>query len=199
MGSRKVILFVLCVVMAAAFGLHYLNEAGMVCHGVCRGTSSYFLETFAPQLGNTLIVFTLIWWFGGPAVSKYLAERKSRIEREIEECGRIKAQASARAEEAEKRLVELEEEKARMRRSYETATAEECKRIEDDAAAQGERLKRDADMAYELQSSSARRRFEREVVDASIERARREIEARLAKDASLRNGLIDRGIASFEL
>ena len=81
----------------------------------------------------------------------------------------------------------------------ETATAQECKRIEEDAVSQGERLKRDAEMSFELQSATARRRFEREVVDASIERARKEIEARLAQDASLRDKLIERSIASFEL
>ena len=197
MDKRKVILVTLCVAMALAFGVHYMNEAGAICDGECAGSASYFLKTFAPQLGNTLIVFTLLWWFGAPAVSKYLEARKSRIERDIEECGRIKAQASERAEKAEQMLSELGDEKRKMRQSYETATAQECKRIEEDAVSQGERLKRDAETSFELQT--ARRRFEREVVDASIERARKEIEARLAQDASLRDKLIERSIASFEL
>lgn len=199
MDKRKVILVTLCVAMALAFGVHYMNEAGAICDGECGGTASYFLKTFAPQLGNSLIVFTLLWWFGAPAVSKYLEARKSRIERDIEECGRIKAQASERAEKAEQMLSELGEEKRKMRQSYETAAAQECKRIEEDAVSQGERLKRDAKTSFELQSATARRRFEREVVDASIERARKEIEARLAQDASLRDKLIERSIASFEL
>ena len=107
MDKRKVILVTLCVAMALAFGVHYMNEAGAICDGECAGAASYFLKTFAPQLGNTLIVFTLLWWFGAPAVSKYLEARKSRIERDIEECGRIKAQASERAEKAEQMLSEL--------------------------------------------------------------------------------------------
>ena len=201
MQKRKIILAALCVLIVAAFGIHYADAAGAICGGAsCGGeTAAYFLGTFAPQVWNSLIVFTLIWWFGAPAAAKYLADRKARIERDIDESSRVKAEAQARADEAAQLMRKLDSEKRQMRSSYETATENACKQIEEDAAAQGERLKRDAETSFELQAATARRRFGREVADASIASAQKDIEMRLSQDAALRDRLIDRSIASFEL
>lgn len=195
---RKKVLVVWIILILAAFGVHYGLDSAQVC-GEGGAVCAYFIDTFSAQLGNSLIVFLLLWWFGAPAVAKMVAERKSKIEREIDENGRVKEAASVRAAEAEKKLSQLSEERTLMSRSYEAAIKAECEQIEADSKAQAERLKRDANASYELQVSSSRRRFEREVVTESVARAREEIAKRLSENSALRDKLIDQSIASFEL
>ncbi len=196
-GSGRVsVLVALCVVILGSFGVHY----GM--QGLCDGSDpmrDYFIQSFAPQLGNSLIVFTLLWWFGWPMVQKHVAERKKTIEKEIDESCRQKEAASAAAKEAASKIADLDYEKRDMAKNYELATHQECRRIRTEAEKNAERLVVEGNVSFEHQANVARRAFEGEVMAKSIERAREDIAKKIANDPALRDALIERSIDSFEL
>lgn len=193
-SGRFIVLIVLCVVIMSSFGVYFWGR------GLFNGAvPQYFIETFAPQLGNSLIVLTLLWWFGAPAIGKMVAQRKATIERDIDE-SRSKLEAARKiALRAQENMSSLSDEKKQIAKSYQEATTSECNRIRQEAEESAARIERDARTAFELQSGVARREFEKDIMRQSVERARKDIEKRLAEDESLRDKLIERSIASFDM
>ncbi len=195
-SSRKAALIVCCILILCCFVAHYALS------GTCDGSNpvyDYFIKTFAPQLGNSGILFTLLWWFGAPMLSKMVKDRKASVEAKVFENGKQKEAAIIQYAEVEAKMKSLKSENASMQCSYREATEVESQRIAEEAKLQAERLKKDAEIAFELQSNVTRRKFENEVMTEAVEKAREEIKLRLAKDSSLRDRLIDQSIASLQL
>ena len=195
-GSRKVILYICIAIIIAAFAIYFMFK------GTCDGTNlrhDFLIMTIAPQVGNAGVVFTLLWWFGAPALKKMLVERKATIEREIRESKAQKERAEALEAEVSEKTSHLEEEKKQIAESYREAAKAERERIAEDAQKTAERLKKDAEVSFELQANVAKRAFENEVMVQAIEKARVDITNRLKTDSALRDKLIEQSIASLEI
>ena len=195
-GDRKVALYICCALILACFVAHYMLK------GSCVGADAvhdYFIMTFIPQLGNAGILFVLLWWFGTPMIAKMVADRKANIERDIDESAKKKEAAQAAYELVMEKQKALPAEKKQMRQNFINSANEECARIEAETEHTANRLRKDAEVSFELQSNAAQNLFEDEVMGKAIEQARKEIMQRLASDSSLRNRLIDQSIASIEL
>jgi len=195
-GSRKPALLVCIVLILACFVMHYVLKSS------CTGADpvhDYFILSFLPQVGNSGILFTLLWWFGAPMVADMLRDRKKSIEKDIEESAKQKEAAEERCEAVRRKQDSLGGEMHRLEKSYQDAAAEESKRVAEDARKEAARIRRDAETAFELQSAQSLRIFEDEIRDRAIERASAEIRARLENDAALRDRLIDQSIASLEI
>lgn len=132
-------------------------------------------------------------------LSKMVKDRKMSVEEKVFENGKQKEAAIMQYAEVEAKMKTLKSENASMQRSYREATEVERQRIAEEAKLQAERLRNDAEVAFELQSNVARRKFENEVMTEAVEKAREEIKLRLAKDSSLRDRLIDQSIATLQL
>ena len=195
-SSRKPALIVCIVVILTCFVLHYVLKSS------CTGADpvhDYFILSFLPQVGNSGILFTLLWWFGAPILANMLRDRKKSIEKDIEESAQQKKAAEERCEVVRQKRGSLGGEMARLEKSYREAAEEESKRVAEDARKEAARLRRDAETAFELLSGQSLRAFEDEIRDRAIERARADIQARLASDAALRDRLIEQSIASLEI
>lgn len=195
-GGRKVILYLCIAVIIAAFAVYFIFK------GSCDGhdpAHDFLIMTIAPQVGNAGIVFTLLWWFGAPALKQMLKDRKDGIEREITESRVQKERAEATVAEVSEKTSHLSEEKAQIAESYREAAKTESERIAEDARRTAERLKKDAEVSFELQANVAKRAFENEVMVQAIEKARQDITNRLKSDSALRDRLIDQSIASLEI
>ena len=196
-NNRRKNIAVVCVVLSfCCFIAHYVMVGGVEAMGAGQ---RYFVETFLPQLGNSGLVFTLLWYFGWPALASMISDRKKRIEHDIDESGRQKANAEQLYEEAMQKTANLPEEKAQIRKSYEASAKAECEQIREEAQLQAERMVADANDSFELQASLARRNFERDLMNKAIEKAREDITKRLASDVGLRDKLIDQSIAALDL
>lgn len=161
--------------------------------------SNYLLFVWLPTVGNILIVAFLIIWFGGPMISGMLKERKETIEKSIDEAAHVKLEAEHQYQEAETNLENLDGELREMRASYARSIEAEKARILEETARQEKRIESDAEVVFELQTNVATRAFEREVMSSALDRARDEIVQKLASDASLRDRLIDQGIAGLNV
>ena len=161
--------------------------------------SDYLLFTWLPTVGNVLIVAFLIIWFGGPIITGMLKERKETIEKSIDEAAHVKLEAEHQYQEAETNLDNLDSELREMRASYARSIEEEKARIVEETARQEKRIESDAEVVFELQTAVATRAFEREVMSSALDRARDEIVKKLSSDASLRDRLIDQGIATLNV
>ena len=161
--------------------------------------SDYLLFTWLPTVGNVLIVAFLIIWFGGPIITGMLKERKETIEKSIDEEAHVKLEAEHQYQEAETNLDNLDSELREMRASYARSIEEEKARIVEETARQEKRIESDAEVVFELQTAVATRAFEREVMSSALDRARDEIVKKLSSDASLRDRLIDQGIATLNV
>ena len=205
--GRKTIAIVCACLSIACFVVHYVllkgtcdPDAGQVYEYCVKGSAAnYWVETFIVQLGNAGLVFTLLWYFGWPMLQNMIADRKVSIERDITASRDIKDAAEATYKEAMKKSENLSEEKVTIRKSYEASAASESVRIVEEAKAQAERMKADADAAFELQASVTKRHFEQQVMDDALAKARDEIARRLASDGALRDKLIEQSIATLEL
>ena len=204
--KRKTIAIVCAVLSCLCFVVHYAmlkgtcDAAADMIYAYCvKGTgANYWVETFLVQLGNAGIVFTLLWYFGWPMIQTMVAERKHKIERDIEESNRLKAEAEQVYNEVMTKTVNLSEETTIIRRSYETSARAESAKIVEDAKLQAERMISDANASFELQANVTKRNFEHEVINEAIDKARDEISHRLATDPALRDKLIEQSIAALE-
>ena len=221
-NNRKKIA-ITCVALSILCFIVYYVLKNVACHpvaelttcvdGVCNapqkwmtyefcveGTAAnYWFETFLVQVGNAGLVFTLLWYFGWPALQGMVADRKDKIERDVRESGRQRDEAEKDYNEVLKLSANLSEEKATIRRSYEASAQAESAQIVEEAKLQAERMQADANASFELQANMAKRNFEHEVVAQAIDKARDEISNRLASDPALRDKLIDQGIAALEI
>lgn len=205
--NRKNI-FIACIVLCILCFIAYYFFSAKICglessSAACMFDASpevtFLLTSFLAGLGNSGLVFSLLWYFGAPALSKMVADRKENLEREIRESAKLKQEAETVCSDAEMKIERLDEEVKQMEKSYQESTEAECRQIAENAVITAERLRKDAEVAFELQSNVAKSAFEKEVMVEAIERARAEITKKIASDAALRNKLIEQGIASLEL
>ena len=198
-GRRKAIFIVCLVIAVLIFVAHYVLVGSCAPGDEAFTAHDYVIKKLLPQLGNSCLVFSLLWYFGWPMLEKMVSDRKQQIERDIDESTRLKAAAEASMAEMSEKLGNLTAEKDRMVARYAETTQAESVRIKEEAEQTAARLAHDAEVAFELQANHTRHTFELEVVNKAVEKARTEIIHRLEHDSGLRDKLIDDSIASLEL
>lgn len=195
-----IILCVLCFIAYYFFNTEICTETNAnSCTFETTAVGAYFLTTFLAQLGNAGLVFSLLWYFGAPALKKMIVDRRDNLEKEIRESAKLKQEAETICADAELKRERLDDEVKQMSRSYREAAENECRQIAENADLTAERLRKDALTSFELQSNVAKSAFEKELMVEAIERARVEITNKLASDPAMRNKLIEQSIASLEL
>jgi len=200
-GKQAVWPFVLIGIIVLCFIPWIMDRAGYELMNVdmTNPVMKYLILTWLPTVGNILIVALLLVWFGAPMVSNMLVDRKAEIEKSIDEAAHVKFEAQTKYQDAEEKLDRLDEEVESLKTSYARTLEEEKERIAEETARQEARIEADANAVFELRAAVAQRAFEREVMASALEKARVEIIEKVNADASLRDRLIDQGIASLRI
>lgn len=196
-AKRKVILRICIAIIVILYVVYWVFRGG--CAEEPTTIKDYLLTQFVPQLGNSMLVFTLLWWFGAPMLKKMVSDRKDTIEREIQESTRVKEKAEEVCADVEVKMSKLSSEVEKITTGYKEVTISDCDRIAKEAEHTAENLRKDAQVSFELQAGVAQRAFENEIMNKAIEKARDEISRKLSADSALRDRLIDQSIASLEI
>ena len=153
---------------------------------------AWYLQ-FAGSFVNFAILLYLIVRFGGPKIQASLKARKEKIERDMDEAARLRAEAKEELAGLRARVDKLDEERAALMSDYRKAGEAERDRIIEEAKAQAERIREEAVLASKSESTRARQGLQREILD----RAFKEAEAQLKSQALDHTRLVDETITAI--
>src|SRR5438309_11189514 len=148
----------------------------------------------------TIVVFgillALLWRFGWPAILKTVEERERRIQQQLEEAERARAEAVRLLEEHKRTMAGARAEAQEIVAKAKSVAEKEREALLAKAREQYEQLLARARKEIEGEKEKAILELRREAVDLSIAAAARLIEANLDSDANRR--LVTEYLASLE-
>ena len=131
---------------------------------------------------NLLVVLGVLWWFLKDRLPRFFAERRSSIDKAIEEARAAKAEAEAKRDEYEAKLARIEQDIAEI--DAEGARRVEAMRAELDRAAEAasERIAAESTDRIAEELERARAELQREASLLAVELAEELIRGRVGKD-----------------
>ncbi len=131
---------------------------------------------------NLLVVLGVLWWFLKDRLPRFFAERRSSIDKAIEEAKAAKAEAEAMRAEYEAKLARIEQDIAEI--DAEGARRVEAMRAELDRAAEAasERIAAESTDRIAEELERARAELQREASLLAVELAEERIKGRVGKD-----------------
>ena len=131
---------------------------------------------------NLLVVIGVLWWFLKDRLPRFFAERRSSIDKAIEEARAAKAEAEAKRDEYEAKLARIEQDIAEI--DAEGARRVEAMRAELDRAAEAasERIAAESTDRIAEELERARAELQREASLLAVELAEELIRGRVGKD-----------------
>ena len=145
--------------------------------GGAQGESSFGPVIF--QAINLAILLGIIVHYAKGPIRRSLHDRAAQVTKDIDEAGRLNAEAAARLKEYEERLAGLKEAAdeivAEMRREGEAEKA----RLIAEAEADAERIRKEAERAVSNEIARAKARLEQEIAAQSIAAAERIVREKL--------------------
>jgi len=120
---------------------------------------------------NLALLIGIYVYFGKDAVKKGLADRRTRIQKEMEEAQKLLDEAQAREKKYKKKLKELDTDIADAKKSLEDAGASERDRIIREAKEKAARMERDAHFLVEQEVKQMHSDVVRETLDATVRQA----------------------------
>lgn len=144
------------------------EAAGEEAH---EGEEHGMLESLLWPTANFIVLAGGLYWFLGPPLRTYLADRHESIRKDLVEAANVKATAAAELAEIDRKLQALPGElEALKRRGAEEIAAEE-KRISATAAAERDRLLEQTRREIALQVRLAKRELVEHAADLSVQLA----------------------------
>lgn len=138
---------------------------------------------------NLLIFLGIIYKFGGAGITGFFEARRARLIENLDEARELREEAEARLEEYSARLDALEAERKALLEEYHMQGEREKKRIIEDAKAQVDKMRADAQTSVEQEIKKAVASLERQMVEQAVEQA--ETIARAQLDAGRQEALLD--------
>lgn len=152
------------------------------------GLGSQYAQS--PALGFVTITFLIfvsgLLWILKPRISSLLEERSYNVKKAIEEAQRARADAEARARDAENKLASLAGEMAKLRNEFEQQGKVELQRIEKMAEEAAVRIGKDAEDTINAESERARQVLRAEAAKLALELAEERIRGALSGDDDTR-------------
>ena len=145
---------------------------------------------------NLFLLFGVLWFFGRKPLVAWFAERRDRIQGEVEAAANLRREAEERHARWERKLGELETELEEIRGSVRARAETERARILEDARNAAERIRADAEISIDQELRRARDELRREAADLSVELAADLLRGQLT-DVD-RDRLIDEFVAKIE-
>ncbi len=128
---------------------------------------------------NAAILYLLLFKFGKKPIADGLRSRKLGIMKGMEDAARMKAEAEASLAKYQKKLDDIDDEVARIKREMKEAGEAESARILSEAKERRARLERDARTLVEQELKAARESLMRDTVRAAIKSAESTLVSRI--------------------
>lgn len=156
-------------------------------------------EPMPPGLLFALLNFAvfagLLVKFAGPKLTGYLRSRHETVKGQLDEAGRLRAEARAKLDEYNRRIAGLDQEVSKLMHEILAEGEAERDAILAQARSQAEAMKREARARIENEIARARLSLEREVVSAAVAAAEKVLRERTTADDQAR--LFDSFIANL--
>lgn len=130
---------------------------------------------------NAAILYFLLFKFGKKPIGDGLRARKLGIMKGMEDAAKMKAEAEASLAKYQKKLDEIDEEVARIKREMKEAGEAERARILSEAKERRARLERDARTLIEQELKAAREILMRDTVRAAVKSAEATLSAKIGE------------------
>jgi F-type H+-transporting ATPase subunit b len=148
------------------------------------------------QAVNLAVLLAVIVYAARKPVQSFFAERRERIQTDLEESADFLKQAEERYAEWQRKLVDLDRELDEIRATARQRAHEERDRLLEEARVAAERIKNDAKAAIDQELRRAEGRLRDEAADLAIELASRLVREEIG-DAD-RDRLVDEFISKIE-
>lgn len=130
---------------------------------------------------NAAILYFMLFKFGKKPIADGLKARKLGIMKGMEDAAKMKAEAEASLAKYQKKLDDIDEEVARIKREMKEAGEAESARILSEAKERRARLERDARTLIEQELKAARENLVRDTVRAAVKSAEVTLSARIGE------------------
>lgn len=137
---------------------------------------------------NAGLLYFLLFKFGRKPIGDALRQRKLGIMKGIEDAAKMKAEAEARLAEYQKKLDDVDQEVARIRREMKETGETESARILSEAKERRARMERDARTLIEQELKAARESLLRDTVRAAVKSAEATLTAKISDGDQQRLG-----------
>lgn len=128
---------------------------------------------------NGLVLFSILFKFGAPAVRSGLVARRARVADDIDAATKMVDEATTQLAHYEGRLAEMDREMERIKREMKEQAEAERARILEDAKARQVEMEREAELLIQQELAEARQQMTLAVVGVVVERASKKIAASL--------------------
>jgi F-type H+-transporting ATPase subunit b len=145
---------------------------------------------------NAAILYWLLFKFGRKPIGDALKARKLAITKGMEDAARMKAEAEASLAKYQKKLDEIDEDVARIKREMKESGETESARILSEAKERRSRMERDARTLVEQELKAARESLMRDTVRAAVKSAEATLMAKVGDADQTRLG--DEFLASIK-
>jgi F-type H+-transporting ATPase subunit b len=123
------------------------------------------------RIVNLVILFVVLYIVGRKPLQAFFADRRDRIQGEVEDAAKLRKEAEERHAKWQRQLAHLDSELDEIRRAATDRAAAERERVLADATAAGERIRNDARSAVEQELRRAREELREEAADLAIQLA----------------------------
>ena len=145
---------------------------------------------------NFALLIGVLVYFARKPIADFFADRRRRIQEELEAAADLRTEAEARYAKWQRRLMDLESELAGIRETARERAAAEREHILADAAAGAERIRRDALAAVDQELLRARAQLRREAADLALELASETLRQQVT--GADQDRLLDEFVATIE-
>lgn len=180
----------LCVALVFGGAVLFLANSAWAAPG--DGPVEFLLGEFVSAWVNFAIYVGIIAGFGGAAIQGYFRRRREKLTASMEEAAELRARAEAELAQYREKLAGFEAEKAAILADFRQIGERERDRMIAEATAEAERIRRDAEVAAEVEIRQARVQLEARLVDRALELARARVAERMTPEA--RRRLLDAGV-----
>jgi F-type H+-transporting ATPase subunit b len=147
-----------------------------------QGHTESHLSDLLWQILNLAILFAVLVYVGRGPIRSFFADRGTRIRSDLDEAAELLAQAEARYSQWQHKLIELDDELARIRADARRHAEQEREAILAEAQVAAERIHRDAVATVEQQLRRAQARLRAEAAEIATEIAEQILRERLDDD-----------------
>lgn len=130
---------------------------------------------------NFALLLFLYYRFGKQPVADALKKRREDVAKQIEEAGRIKAEAADRAKKYQAQLEHLDTEAEATKKAIRTTGEAERDRVLREANEKAARMERDADAMLDAESKQAKRALYEEAVVKAVVKAEEMLKSKLTQ------------------
>lgn len=131
------------------------------------------------QLANFVVLVLILIKFAGPQLKDFLFQRRKLISDQLEEAGRLAAEAQARDAEWTAKIDRLEAERERIIAQAKEFGLVEQQRILDHARRQADRIQKEAERAAEHELARAKVEIREEAVRIALDLAERMLQEKV--------------------